>query len=54
MCPPRRLAMNFPDEEQVEALHCEGSLRYVAVSRTRNELVVNWSGKRSGLLAAVD
>lgn len=39
-----------PEEEHAEALLRERSLLYVAASRARDELVVTWSGQRSGLL----
>jgi superfamily I DNA/RNA helicase len=40
-----------PEDEQAEALLRERSLLYVAASRARDELVVTWSGKRSGLIS---
>jgi hypothetical protein len=40
----------LPDEERPEALLRERSVLYVASSRTRDALVVTWSGRRSGLL----
>jgi len=39
-----------PEKERPEALLRERSLLYVASSRTRDALVVTWSGRRSGLL----
>lgn len=42
---------SVPEEERVEALLRERSLLYVAASRARDELVVTWSGKKSGLLS---
>lgn len=43
---------SVPEEEQAEAVLRERSLLYVAASRARDELVVTWSGKRSGLLGS--
>ncbi|MBY4571127.1 DNA helicase UvrD [Gordonia sihwensis] len=43
---------SVPDEERAEALLRERSLLYVAASRARDELVVTWSGARSGLLGS--
>lgn len=48
---PSKAAMHsVPEEEKPEAELRERSLLYVAASRARDELVVTWSGKRSGLL----
>ncbi|MGV9414757.1 3'-5' exonuclease [Nocardia sp. NPDC003693] len=48
---PSKAAMNaIPEEDKLEAELRERSLLYVAASRARDELVVTWSGKRSGLL----
>jgi len=50
--PPAATLRAVPEEERAEALLRERSLLYVAASRARDELVVTWSGKRSGLLGA--
>ncbi|ALG85306.1 3'-5' exonuclease [Gordonia phthalatica] len=43
---------SVPEEERTEALLRERSLLYVAASRARDELVVTWSGTKSGLLGS--
>ncbi|MGW4364329.1 3'-5' exonuclease [Nocardia takedensis] len=48
--PVRARSRDIPEEDMAEAQLRERSLLYVAASRARDELVVTWSGTRSGLL----